>query len=55
MSECAATQNVMRTAEKNMVRVVIETPQRSRLKYKFDQQSESFLVAKILPEGMMFP
>jgi len=37
------------------VNVVIDTPKRSRIKFKYDAGSALFRVSKILPEGMMFP
>lgn len=37
------------------VRVVIDTPQRSRNKFKHDSQTGAYTLSKILPEGMNFP
>lgn len=36
-------------------KIVIETPRDSRQKYKYDQQSDSFELQKLLPLGMCFP
>jgi inorganic pyrophosphatase len=41
--------------DKQIVRVVIETPQGSRNKYAFDQKERMFEVKKVLPAGMVFP
>lgn len=38
-----------------VLRVVIETPRGSRNKYNYDPESDSFELAKVLPEGMSFP
>ncbi len=35
--------------------VVIETPKGSRNKYAYDEEYRSFLLKKVLPEGMVFP
>jgi inorganic pyrophosphatase len=45
----------MNFADMNIIGVIIDTPQRSRNKYKFDPQSGRFKLSKILPEGMVFP
>jgi inorganic pyrophosphatase len=37
------------------VQVVIETPRGSRNKYAFDSERRSFVLKKVLPEGMVFP
>jgi inorganic pyrophosphatase len=37
------------------VNVVIETPKGSRNKYKFDPELGSYVLSKVLPEGMVFP
>jgi inorganic pyrophosphatase len=37
------------------VRVVIETPRGSRNKYAFDAEQRTFVLKKVLPEGMVFP
>jgi len=37
------------------LRVVIETPKGSRNKYDYDPDSDTFELAKVLPEGMNFP
>jgi inorganic pyrophosphatase len=41
--------------EKEEWRVVIETPKGSRNKYKYADDFGCFQVAKVLPEGMVFP
>ena len=41
--------------KKKQWRVVIETPKGSRNKYKYDQELRCFELAKVLPEGMVFP
>lgn len=41
--------------EKGALRVVIETPKGSRNKYDYDPDSDTFELAKVLPEGMNFP
>lgn len=41
--------------DKDRVQVVIETPKGSRNKYKFDTEQHTFLLNKVLPEGMAFP
>jgi len=38
-----------------ILRVVIETPKGSRNKYKFDPDLRTFLLSKVLPDGMVFP
>lgn len=37
------------------LRVVIETPRGSRNKYDYDPDTNTFELAKVLPEGMIFP
>jgi len=37
------------------VQIVIETPKGSRNKYAFDPERRSFILKKVLPEGMVFP
>ena len=37
------------------IKVIIETPKGSSLKYAYDQKSRFFLLKKILPSGMIFP
>ncbi|QIG47084.1 inorganic diphosphatase [Nordella sp. HKS 07] len=37
------------------LRVIIETPKGSRNKYDYDPDSDTFELAKVLPEGMNFP
>jgi inorganic pyrophosphatase len=41
--------------ETGALRVVIETPRGSRNKYNYDPDSDTFELAKALPEGMNFP
>jgi inorganic pyrophosphatase len=41
--------------ESGALQVVIETPKGSRNKYKYDPDSRSFLLNKVLPCGMDFP
>jgi inorganic pyrophosphatase len=41
--------------KKNEWRVVIETPQGSQNKYKFDEELSQFILSGVLPEGMSFP
>lgn len=36
-------------------RAIIETPKGSRIKFRYDPQTRSFMLRRILPEGMMFP
>jgi inorganic pyrophosphatase len=40
---------------KTTCRAIIETPKGSRNKYDYDPESNLFLLAGLLPEGMMFP
>lgn len=42
-------------AKKKQWRVVIETPQGSQNKYKFDDDLGQFTLSGVLPEGMSFP
>jgi inorganic pyrophosphatase len=44
-----------RRSDSAAVRVVIDTPQKSRNKFKFDPQTGAYKLSKILPEGMVFP
>lgn len=37
------------------INVVIDTPQKSRNKFKFDPEAGAYKLSKILPEGMVFP
>ena len=37
------------------VNVVVDTPQGSRNKYKFDEQHGQWRLSKVLPQGMYFP
>jgi inorganic pyrophosphatase len=41
--------------DKNLLRVVIETPKGSRNKFAFDPDEEVFTLKKVLPAGMTFP
>ena len=41
--------------DRSIVRVVIETPKGSRNKYKFEPKLCSFILSKVLPDGMVFP
>ena len=41
--------------DKQMLRVVIETPKGSRNKFAFDADERIFELKKVLPAGMMFP
>jgi inorganic pyrophosphatase len=41
--------------DKNMLRVVIETPKGSRNKFAFDPKQHIFELKKVLPAGMTFP
>jgi len=41
--------------DKNMLRVVIETPKGSRNKFAFDPDEHIFQLKKVLPSGMAFP
>ena len=38
-----------------LVRIVIETPRGSRVKYKFDEDLRAFCLKAVLPVGMVFP
>ena len=40
---------------KNLIRVVVETPKGSRNKYAFDPKLQVFELKKVLPAGMAFP
>lgn len=42
-------------AQKELVHVVVETPKRSRNKYKYDPELGVFLLHKVLPAGASFP
>ena len=42
-------------ADKQMLRVVIETPKGSRNKFAFDPEEHIFQLKKVLPAGMTFP
>jgi inorganic pyrophosphatase len=41
--------------DKNLLRVVIETPKGSRNKFAFDPKEHIFALKKVLPAGMTFP
>src|SRR5947209_3124447 len=41
--------------EKGICRVIIETPKGRRTKFDYDPESGLFMLAGLLPEGMMFP
>src|SRR6476619_402901 len=41
--------------DKQMLRVVIETPKGSRNKFAFDSEQDIFELKKVLPTGMAFP
>jgi len=41
--------------ESGVLRIVIETPKGSRNKYDYDPDTDTFELAKVLPEGMNFP
>ncbi len=41
--------------DKEVVRVIIETPKGSRNKYAFDEKERIFVLKKALPAGMAFP
>jgi inorganic pyrophosphatase len=41
--------------EKELVRVVVETPKGSRNKYAFNEDLRAFELSKVLPSGMDFP
>jgi inorganic pyrophosphatase len=43
------------SADKNMLRVVIETPKGSRNKFAFNPEDHIFELKKVLPAGMAFP
>ena len=43
------------SSEKEMLRVVIETPKGSRNKFAFDPDMHLFQLKKVLPAGMAFP
>ena len=42
-------------SDKQLLRVVIETPKGSRNKFAFDPKQHVFELKKVLPAGMMFP
>ncbi len=42
-------------AKDGLIRVVIETPKGSRNKIDYDPELKAFVLAKTLPEGMVFP
>jgi inorganic pyrophosphatase len=41
--------------EKGICRVIIETPKGRRTKFDYDPESGLFMLAGLLPQGMMFP
>ena len=43
------------TKDKQLLRVVIETPKGSRNKFAFDEEEQIFALKKVLPAGMTFP
>jgi inorganic pyrophosphatase len=44
-----------RKEDRSTVYVVIETPKGCRNKYKFDPHLRSFILSRVLPDGMLFP
>jgi len=42
-------------SEKATCRAIIETPKESRNKFDYDPESNLFILAGLLPQGMMFP
>jgi inorganic pyrophosphatase len=53
-----AAPNVLKPFDKNdksNIQVVIETPKGCRNKYKFDPKLRSFVLSRVLPDGMLFP
>jgi inorganic pyrophosphatase len=42
-------------AKKAICRAIIETPKGSRNKFKYDPETNLFMLGGLLPEGMMFP
>src|SRR5882757_8926752 len=44
-----------RDPETDEIRAIIDTPAGSRTKYKFDEATRLFRVARVLPKGMVFP
>jgi len=42
-------------SDSGRVNVVVDTPKRSRNKYKFDKQHEQWRLSKVLPQGSYFP
>ena len=41
--------------DKEIIRVIIETPKGSRNKYAFDEEDRVFELKRVLPAGMAFP
>src|SRR4030088_1860435 len=41
--------------DKEVIKVIIETPKGSRNKYAFDQDEKAFTLKTVLPAGMAFP
>src|SRR5436853_2826739 len=42
-------------SKKGTCRVIIETPRGCRNKFRYDPESELFMLGGLLPEGMIFP
>jgi len=62
MAEVPSTRNLVRTLkpvassdDEVLVNALIETPQGSRNKYKYDEESGLFKLSKVLPAGFEFP
>jgi len=47
--------NPLDSDDKQMLRVVVETPKGSRNKFAFDPDQHLFQLKKVLPTGMAFP
>ena len=54
MSDLTTLSNQLDT-KKGTCRAIIETPKGSRNKFDYDPESNLFMLAGLLPEGMMFP
>lgn len=54
MADLTTLANQLET-EKATCRAIVETPKGSRNKFDYDPESNLFILAGILPEGMMFP
>jgi inorganic pyrophosphatase len=48
-------QNRILPRHDGLVRVIIDTPQGSRNKYKYDEELHCFTLSRVLPVGMSFP